>query len=163
MRRRRAWQLYVEDGIYDRFVQRVVKEAGALRQGPPHHDAGQEVRFDVGALTVPRQLDIVDRQVKDAVKKGARVLCGGRPRPELGGQFYAPTVLVDVDHTMDITRQETFGPVLMTILRFSGDDEAVQLANDSAYGLGSSVFSKSRARAEGIARRLSAGMTVIND
>jgi acyl-CoA reductase-like NAD-dependent aldehyde dehydrogenase len=154
-----AERLYVFDALYDEFVRRVVDKVKALRQGPPLSEIGA---YDVGALTMPRQLDIVQGLVDDAVAKGARVLCGGRRNPRWPGQFYEPTVLVDVDHTMEITRKETFGPV-MVILRVGSDEEAIRLANDCAYGLGSSVFTRSRARAERYARELSAGMTVVND
>jgi acyl-CoA reductase-like NAD-dependent aldehyde dehydrogenase len=155
-----AERLYVFDGIYDRFVDEVVRRAKSLRQGPPSQDAGGQ--FDVGALTMPRQLEIIDRQIQDAVKKGARVLVGGRRNPSLAGQFFEPTVVVDCDHTMDLVKQETFGPV-MTIIRVRSEEEAIRLANDSSYGLGSSVFTKNRRRAERIAKGISAGMTVVND
>ncbi len=155
-----AERLYVFDGIYDRFVERVTAEVRALRQGPPTEDAGGQ--FDVGAMTMPRQLDIIERQVKDAVAKGARVMAGGKRNPSLRGQFWEPTVLTEVDHTMAIAREETFGPV-MTIVRVRDEDEAVRLANDCAYGLGSSVFTKDAKRAERIAKKISAGMTVVND
>jgi acyl-CoA reductase-like NAD-dependent aldehyde dehydrogenase len=111
-------------------------------------------------MTMPRQLDIIAAQIEDAVRKGARVLCGGERRD--GGQFFAPTLIVDADHTMEITRRETFGPV-MVIMRVRSDEEAIRLANDCAYGLGSSVFTRDRRRAERYARELSCGMTVVND
>jgi acyl-CoA reductase-like NAD-dependent aldehyde dehydrogenase len=155
-----AERLYVFDAVYDEFVRRVSDQVRALRQGPPTEDAGGQ--FDVGAMTMPRQLEIIERQVQDAVAKGARVLAGGRRNPSLRGQFWEPTVLVDVTHDMAIAREETFGPV-MTIVRVRDEDEAIRLANDCAYGLGSSLFTKSRARAERMARRISAGMTVVND
>ena len=155
-----AERLYVFDGIYDRFVDEVVQRAKALRQGPPSQDRGGD--FDVGALTMPRQLEIIERQIRDAVSKGARVLVGGGRNPHLAGQFFEPTVVVDCDHTMDLVQKETFGPV-MTIIRVHGEEEAIRLANDSSYGLGSSVFTKNRRRAERIAKGISAGMTVIND
>jgi acyl-CoA reductase-like NAD-dependent aldehyde dehydrogenase len=155
-----AERLYVFDGVYDEFVRRVGLAARALRQGPPTEDRGGE--YDVGAMTMPRQLEIIERQIEDAVAKGARVIAGGKRNKSLKGQFWEPTVLVDVDHSMTIVRDETFGPV-MTIVRVRDEDEAVRLANDCAYGLGSSVFTRSRARGERIARRISAGMTVVND
>lgn len=155
-----AERLYVFDGIYDRFVSEVVKRAGALRQGPPAGDSGGQ--YDCGAMTMPRQLDIIERQVQDAVAKGARALVGGRRNPNFPGQFWEPTVLVDCNHSMAVVQEETFGPV-MTIIRVHSEEEAVRLANDTAYGLGSSVFSKNSARAERIAKGISAGMTVIND
>jgi acyl-CoA reductase-like NAD-dependent aldehyde dehydrogenase len=155
-----AERLLVFDGIYDEFVRRVTEQVRALRQGPPTEDAGGQ--YDVGAMTMPRQLDIIQRQIDDAVRRGARVLTGGRRNPRWPGQFFEPTVLVDVTPDMAIAREETFGPV-MTIFRVRDEDEAVRIANDCAYGLGSSIFTRSRARAERLQRRISAGMTVIND
>ena len=155
-----AERLYVFDAVYDELVRRVVDQTRKLRQGPPTEDRGGD--FDVGAMTMPRQLDIIERQIGDAIEKGARAVVGGRRNPTWKGQFWEPTVLVDVDHTMSIVHEETFGPV-MTIIRVRDEDEAVRLANDCAYGLGSSVFTRSRARGERIASRLSAGMTVVND
>jgi acyl-CoA reductase-like NAD-dependent aldehyde dehydrogenase len=155
-----AERLYVMDGIYDRFVEKVTAQVRALRQGPPTDDPGG--RYDVGAMTMPRQLEIIERQIDDAVKRGARLLTGGRRNPTLKGQFFEPTVLVDVTSEMAVVREETFGPV-MTIARVFSEDEAVRLANDCAYGLGSSVFTKDAARAERIASQISAGMTVVND
>ena len=154
-----AERLYVHAGIYDRFVARIVEEVGRLRQGAPL--AGDGAHVDIGAMTMPGQVDIVERLVDDAVSKGARVLCGGK-RPAGPGQFFPPTVLVDVDHTMTVMRDETFGPV-MAIMRVSSDEEAIRLANDSEYGLGSTVFSTDPARARRIADRLVAGSTCIND
>ena len=155
-----AERLYVFDAVYDELVRRVVDQTRKLRQGPPTEDRGGD--FDVGALTMPRQLDIVERLVNDAVARGARAVVGGRRNRSWKGQFFEPTVLVDVDHTMAIAREETFGPV-MTIVRVRDEDEAVRLANDSAYGLGASVFTRDRKRGERIARRITAGTVVVND
>jgi acyl-CoA reductase-like NAD-dependent aldehyde dehydrogenase len=155
-----AERLSVFDAVYDEFVRRVSERVRALRQGPPTEDAGGQ--FDVGAMTMPRQLEIIERQVEDARQKGARVLAGGRRNPSLRGQFWEPTLLVDVTHDMAVAQEETFGPV-MTIMRVRSEDEAVRLANDCAYGLGSSVFTRDAARGERMAQRISAGMTVIND
>jgi acyl-CoA reductase-like NAD-dependent aldehyde dehydrogenase len=155
-----AERLYVMDGIYDRFVDRLAENVRALRQGPAL--AGAPGEYDVGAMTMPRQLEIIARQVDDAIAKGARALVGGKANRGLGGQFFEPTVLVDCDHSMAIVREETFGPVA-TVIRVRSDEEAVRLANDCDYGLGSSVFTKDARRAERIAARISAGMTVVND
>ncbi len=153
-----AERIYVFAGIYDDFVAEVVQQAHALRQAPPM--SGRPC--DVGAMTMPQQLDIVERLVKDAEDKGARVRVGGGRNRTLSGQFFEPTVLTDVDHSMDIMRQETFGPV-MAIMRVHSEEEAVRLANDSDYGLGSTVFSKDTQRARRIARKLQAGSTCVND
>jgi acyl-CoA reductase-like NAD-dependent aldehyde dehydrogenase len=157
-----AERLYVFDAIHDEFVRRVVEKVSSFRQGPTLDADGRPAQVDVGATTMPRQLAIIEAQVQDAVQKGARVLCGGRRNPNLPGQFFEPTVVVDADHTMRLVREETFGPV-MTILRVRDEEEAVRLANDTSYGLGSSVFTRDSRRAGRIASRLSAGMTVVND
>src|SRR5207302_4484763 len=99
--------------------------------------------------------------VADAVQKGARVLTGGQQLPG-AGRFYEPTVLVDVDHTMKIMTEETFGPTL-PIMKVRDAEEAVKLANDTPYGLASSVFSRDTARGEAIARRIEAGAATVND
>lgn len=155
-----AERIYVMDGIYDRFVEAVTAQVKALRQGDPLGGNGADI--DVGAMTMPGQLDIVQRLVDDAVQKGARVLVGGKRDPQATGQFFPPTVLVDVTHQMDITQQETFGPV-MVIMRASSDADVIQKANDTEFGLGSTVFSKDHKRAARIAQQLVAGSTCIND
>jgi acyl-CoA reductase-like NAD-dependent aldehyde dehydrogenase len=112
-------------------------------------------------MTFPPQVEVVERHVADAVAKGARVLVGGG-RLDRPGYWFAPTVLVDVDHTMDVMREETFGPVL-PIMRTTSDEEAVALANDSRYGLNSSVWSADEDRAAELAARIEAGNVCIND
>ncbi len=154
-----AERIYVHEGIYDRFVDRVVEIAGCLRQAPPL--TGPEP-VDVGAMTMPAQVEIVERLVQDAVKKGARVRVGGTRGRHAEGAFFEPTVLTDVDHSMDIVSHETFGPV-MSILRWNDDDEVIRLANSTPYALGSTVFSRNPIRARRIASELRAGSTTIND
>jgi succinate-semialdehyde dehydrogenase/glutarate-semialdehyde dehydrogenase len=109
-----------------------------------------------------RQLQIVEAHVEDALAHGARVLAGGSRFPELGSNFYKPTLLADVTHEMRIMREETFGPVL-PVAAFDSDDEAVKLANDSEFGLAASVWSRDRDRAERLARRIQAGTVMVND
>jgi acyl-CoA reductase-like NAD-dependent aldehyde dehydrogenase len=116
---------------------------------------------DVGALTFPPQLDIIEDHVQDAVSKGARVLVGGHGRRD-SGNFFEPTVLVDVDHSMKIMREETFGPTL-PIMKVGDAEEALRLANDSAYGLQASVWTRDTERGEALARRVQAGVVCIND
>jgi len=156
-----AERVYVMEGIYDGFVEAVVKEASRLRQGDPLGGSGADV--DVGAMTMPYQVEIVERLVKDAVSRGARALVGGKRTSDRAGWFFPPTVLVDVTHDMAITREETFGPVLCILRAPNDDDQVVRLANDSSFGLGSTVFSKDSDRARRIARGLVAGSTGIND
>jgi acyl-CoA reductase-like NAD-dependent aldehyde dehydrogenase len=150
-------RVYVEEPVYDEFVSKVVEKVGALRQGPP----GAPGAVDVGAITFPPQIDKVEAHVKDAVAKGARVLTGGKRGPG-PGRFYEPTVLVDVDHTMDVMTDETFGPTL-PIMKVRDEEEAVRMANDSRYGLNSSVFTKDLEKGERVARRIEAGSTCVND
>jgi acyl-CoA reductase-like NAD-dependent aldehyde dehydrogenase len=153
-----AERLYVFDEVYDEFVEIMQRRVAALRQGPP---LGPTL-VDCGATTMPGQLDIIQGLVDDALARGARALVGGGRNPTLPGQYFAPTLLVDVDHSMRITREEIFGPV-MVVIRVRDEAEALRLANDCAYGLGSSIFTRDRARGNRMAKQLRAGMTVIND
>ncbi|MBV9838006.1 MAG: aldehyde dehydrogenase family protein [Solirubrobacterales bacterium] len=148
---------YVEQAAYDRFVEQVTANVRKLRQGSPDGIGA----VDVGAVTLSSQLEIVDEHVRDAVAKGARVLTGGHRRPG-PGHFYEPTVLVDVDHSMKIMREETFGPTL-PIMRIPDAEEGVRLANDSSYGLQASVWTSDIGRGETLARTLEAGVVCVND
>ncbi|MBA2348625.1 MAG: aldehyde dehydrogenase family protein [Solirubrobacterales bacterium] len=152
-------RVYVEEPIYDEFVAKVTEKARSLRQGLPG-DAGT---IDVGSMTFPPQVDIVERHVEDAKAKGARVLVGGhRGGADRPGNWFEPTVLVDVDHTMECMTEETFGPTL-PIMKVADAEEAIRLANDSPYGLAASVFSKDVAKGEAVARRIQAGAVCVND
>ena len=150
-------RVYVEEPVYDEFVAKVTEKVRALRQG----ESTGYGSVDVGAVTFPPQIDIVERHVEDAKAKGAKVLAGGHAK-EGPGRFYEPTVLVDVDHTMAIMTEETFGPTL-PIMKVADSEEAVRLANDSPYGLQAAVFSKDTVRAQEIARRIEAGAVTVND
>jgi acyl-CoA reductase-like NAD-dependent aldehyde dehydrogenase len=150
-------RVYVEEPVYDQFVQRVTDNVRRLRQGAPAGSGS----VDVGAMTFPPQIDLVDDHVQDAVQKGARVLVGGHRR--LGeGRFYEPTVLVDVDHSMKIMTEETFGPTL-PIMKVPDAEEALRLANDTDYGLQASVWTQDVDRGEALARRVQAGVVCVND
>jgi acyl-CoA reductase-like NAD-dependent aldehyde dehydrogenase len=150
-------RVYVEEPVYDEFVAKVSEKVRALRVGKPEGYGTVEV----GAITFPPQLEIIKDHVADALQKGARVLAGGH-EVQSAGRFFEPTVLVDVDHSMKIMTEETFGPTL-PIMKVHDADEAVRLANNSHYGLGSSVFTRDTARGEAIARRLEAGAANVND
>ncbi|HUR86074.1 MAG TPA: aldehyde dehydrogenase family protein [Solirubrobacteraceae bacterium] len=150
-------RVYVEEPVYDEFVSKVVDKVGALRQG----ESTGAGTAEVGAMTFPKQLEIVEEHVRDALAKGAKALVGGKRRPGKG-MFFEPTVLVDVDHTMKAMTEETFGPTL-PIMKVADEAEAVRLANDSPYGLGGSVISGDRKHGEQVARRLQAGAVCVND
>jgi acyl-CoA reductase-like NAD-dependent aldehyde dehydrogenase len=150
-------RVYVEAPVYDEFVAKVTEKARALRHDRPTGPG----TTDVGSMTFPPQVDTVERHVEDAKAKGATVVVGGH-REEREGYWFEPTVLVDVDQTMDIMREETFGPTL-PIMKVADTEEAVRMANDSQYGLGASVFSKDVARGEAVARRIEAGAVCVND
>jgi acyl-CoA reductase-like NAD-dependent aldehyde dehydrogenase len=148
----------VFDGVYDRFEAEVASLVGRLVQDAPL--CGRPV--DVGAMITPQQLAVVERLVERAVAQGARVVAGGKAVLRERGDFFAPTILADCTPEMEIMHEEVFGPVML-LCRVSSDDEAVEIANGTSYGLSSSVFSKDHARARRIADRLQTGSTVIND
>jgi acyl-CoA reductase-like NAD-dependent aldehyde dehydrogenase len=150
-------RIYVEEPVYDEFTSRLVDEVNKLRQG---QDSQGSFSAEFGALANEAQMAIVERHVTDAVAKGARVLTGGKRAEH--GLFYPPTVLVDVDHTMACMREETFGP-LLPIMKVADEDQAIAMANDSNYGLGSSVWTASTERAERVGRRIEAGGVNINN
>nr|WP_042195355.1 succinic semialdehyde dehydrogenase [Kibdelosporangium sp. MJ126-NF4]CEL21958.1 Aldehyde dehydrogenase [Kibdelosporangium sp. MJ126-NF4]CTQ92738.1 Aldehyde dehydrogenase (EC 1.2.1.3) [Kibdelosporangium sp. MJ126-NF4] len=150
-------RLFVHTDVYDRFTRRFVDEVTAMNLA-----AAFDYSADMGSLTSQRQLETVTRHVEDARAKGATVLAGGRPRPELGPFFYEPTVLTDVTPEMLCHDNETFGPVV-SIYRVGDDKEAIDRANATSYGLNASVYSKSVAHAELVAAQLKAGTVNIND
>ena len=149
-------RIYVEEPAYDEFVAKLAEEVGALRQGAD----GRSPEKDVGAMTSPNQTAIVEGQVTEALAAGARALTGGK-KVEGPGDYFEPTVLVDVDHSMKVMRDETFGPVVC-VMKVRDSEEALKLANDSRYGLAASVFGE-KGRAERIARRIEAGAVNVND
>ncbi len=148
---------YVHRSLYDAFLQACSEKTKKLRVGH-----GEDRDTDVGPMIHERQLAIVESHVEDAKARGARVLTGGKRSPELGANFYAPTVLAGVTHDMRIMREETFGPVL-PIMSFDSDDEAVRLANDSEYGLAASIWTRDSKRGQRLARRIHAGTVMVND
>src|SRR5690606_20113042 len=145
--------------VYDEFVAKVQDIGLRLRQGAPL--SGKLV--DVGAMTMPAQVEIVEALVQDAISKGARVIAGGgRAKQKSSKQFVEPTILAEVTEDMRIMHEETFGPV-MAITRVKNEAEAIRIANSTDYGLSSSVFSKDHRRAKRIADQIVAGSTCIND
>jgi acyl-CoA reductase-like NAD-dependent aldehyde dehydrogenase len=150
-------RVYVHERIYDEFVEKLAKEASSLRVGV---ETDHSFTNDVGALVTAAQVDIVERQIQDAVNKGARVLVGGKRR--VPGNFFLPTVLVDVDHTMDCMREEAFGPTL-PVMKIRSEAEAIDLANDSPYGLAGSVWTADPERAQRVAKKLETGGVSANN
>ena len=148
---------YVHRSVYEKFVIACAEKTKKLRIG-----LGEDRETDVGPLIHERQLRIIEDHIEDAKAHGARVLTGGTRYPELGKNFYRPTVLADVNHDMRIMREETFGPVL-PIMPFDSDEEAIRLANDSDYGLAASVFTRNSERGARLARRIHAGTVMVND
>ena len=149
-------RIYVEEPAYDEFVQKLTQEVSGLRQGAD----GRKFEKDVGAMTSPNQTAIVEDHVNDALASGARATTGGK-RVEGPGDYFEPTVLVDVDHSMKVMRDETFGPVV-GVMKVRDSEEALRLANDTRYGLSASVFGE-KVRAEQLARRVDCGAVNVND
>lgn len=150
-------RMYVQDGVHDEFVSAFLAGVAEMRMGP-----GYDFATQMGTLTSTEQLDVVQHHVDDALDKGATLLAGGRARPDLGPYFFEPTVLTDVTEDMECHAEETFGP-LVSIYRVSDDDEAVERANDTRYGLNASVWSRSARRGREVAARLRAGTVNVNE
>jgi acyl-CoA reductase-like NAD-dependent aldehyde dehydrogenase len=149
-------RVYVEEPIYDEFVEKLVGKVSSLRQG-----SDRDYTAEVGAMSTPAQTEIVADHVEEARRAGARILTGGR-RKDGPGYWYEPTVIADVDHSMKVMREETFGPVI-PVMKVADADEAVRLANDTTYGLSASVFTGAVEEGERIARRIEAGSCNVND
>jgi succinate-semialdehyde dehydrogenase/glutarate-semialdehyde dehydrogenase len=151
-------RVYVVEDVADSFIDGVVRETERLTVGDPN-----EWTTEVGPMVSAEQAQIVTELVDDALEHGAKRLTGGPTAIKgLAGSFIAPTVLTDVTHEMRIMREEIFGPVL-PIMRVGDEEEALQLANDSQFGLGASVWTKDRAKGERIAARIQSGMVWVND
>jgi delta 1-pyrroline-5-carboxylate dehydrogenase len=145
----------VVESVYEQFVEAVKRETAAFRIG---YTADIHTDYNCGPITFPRQVEIIASHIEDAQQKGATLLAGGGR----GDMFYQPTVLTNVTHDMLVMREETFGPVL-PIMKVRDEAEAIQKANDSAYGLCAYVWSRDLARAEQVGRQIEAGTVVVND
>ena len=148
---------FVADQIYDRFVDKFVERVRAMTLRP-----GIEWGSDMGSLISEEQLETVTAHVDDAVAKGATLLAGGRPRPDLGPYFYEPTVLEGVTPDMTCFGDETFGPVI-ALYRFHDEADAISRANAGEYGLNASIYSRDTRRARAIARQVKCGTVNINE
>jgi len=148
-------RIYVNAKVLERFVDAFVGEVRKFRRGDP----GENSTY-IGPLTRAPQLKVLEAQVKDAVRKGAKVLCGGK-RVKSEGNWFEPTVLVDVDHSMAVMREESFGPII-GIMPAKSDAEAVRLMNDTDYGLTAGVYTPNRQRAEKILAQVKSGSVYWN-
>jgi len=150
-------RLLVHMSLFDKVVESLVQRVDDIIIGDPMCE-----KTDLGPLVSMRQLKILESQVNDAIMKGATLLAGGK-RPEgFSGSYFAPTILTNINKNMRIWHEEVFGPVL-PVVSFRDDDEAVQLANDTPYGLGAAIYSQNIARARHIAGRIDAGCIDINN
>ncbi|MBV2355760.1 succinate-semialdehyde dehydrogenase (NADP(+)) [Streptomyces sp. J2-1] len=150
-------RLYVHASVADAFLDRFAARTRALRLG-----TSLAYGADMGSLVGERQLETVTRHVDEAVAKGATVVAGGVARPDIGPYFFEPTILDGVEPSMTVCEEETFGPVV-SVYRFTDDDEAVERANATPYGLNASVWTASPRRGLAIAARLRTGTVNINE
>ncbi|WP_129307333.1 succinic semialdehyde dehydrogenase [Streptomyces sp. L2] len=150
-------RLYVHESVADAFLERFAARTRAMRLGN-----SLAYGADMGSLVGERQLKTVERHVEEAVAKGAKVLAGGTARPDIGPYFFEPTVLDGVEDSMAVCEEETFGPVV-SVYRFGSDDEAVERANATPYGLNASVWTSSARRARDVASRLRTGTVNVNE
>jgi succinate-semialdehyde dehydrogenase/glutarate-semialdehyde dehydrogenase len=148
---------YVHESIAAEFTRRLVERVGRMRLG-----AGLSYDYDMGSLIGEEQLEAVRSHVEDAVGQGARVLAGGRARPDIGPYFFEPTLLDDVRDGMSLFADETFGPVV-ALSTFADEEEAIARANEGCFGLNFSVWTQDVARGRRIAERLQAGTVNVNE
>ena len=147
----------MQRAIYDRFVTRFTARAAEMTLG-----ASFDYDVDLGSLASQQQLDTVQAHVGDALAKGARLLTGGRHRPDIGPYFYEPTVLEDVNAEMTLCAEETFGPVV-AVYPFEDEEEVLERVNATRYGLNASLWTADPDRAEKLATRIQAGTVNINE
>ncbi len=150
-----ANRILVEDDVYDEFASRFATATKNLKVG-----SGFELGVHQGPLIDDRAVEKVQRHVRDAVRRGARILVGGKPHA-LGGTFYEPTVLTGVTTDMVITQEETFGP-LAPLIRFKGEEEAIRIANDTPYGLAAYFYTRDIGRVWRVTEQLESGSVGVN-
>jgi acyl-CoA reductase-like NAD-dependent aldehyde dehydrogenase len=150
-------RIYVAESIYTSFAEQLTEKAKRLKLAFPNLDSGE-----IGPIIAKRQAAILTEHLRDAYEKGAIAHCGGHVETLGGGLWCRPTVLTQVNHTMKVMMEETFGPI-MPVMPFTSLDEAIQFANDTPYGLSAAVFAPSEAEAIAIGQRIEAGAISIND
>jgi len=152
-------RLYVHEDIYDEFVAKFVEKTNKLKLGNPF-----DKETHIGAIIDQNQLDVIDGYVQSAIQEGADILAGGKAAVIEGyenGYWYEPTVIANVNHDMTVVKEEIFGPVVV-IMKFKNEKEAIKLANDTEFGLGSAIWSKDGARATRVANQIQAGIVMVN-
>ncbi len=149
-------RIYVHAAIHDTFVEHFVETVKAFVLGNPMDD-----NTYIGAVTRPAQIDVLEKQVADALTKGAQLLVGGKKVTGRKGHYFQPTVFTNVNHTMEMMREESFGP-LIGIQKVANDDEALKLMNDTKYGLTAGVYSATKARALGLMALVNSGSVYWN-
>jgi succinate-semialdehyde dehydrogenase / glutarate-semialdehyde dehydrogenase len=150
-------RVYVQAGVYEKFAQMLSRRVAELKVAPATDPEAQ-----IGPMINVRALDKIARHVDDAIEHGARVLAGGKRLPELGPQYFAPTVLADATHEMILCGEETFGPVV-PLFRFDDEAEAIKAANETPFGLASYFYSQDLRRIDRVSRALEAGIVGINE
>jgi len=150
-------RIYAEQGIAEKFAQLCVDKTKSLKLGP-----GSDPENEIAPMLRVESADHIEAQLLDAVAKGAKLLTGGRRRPDLGPNYFEPAIVAGVDHSMRLMQEETFGPVL-AIQTVQNADEAVALANDSPFGLSASVWTRNSKRGRRIAESIRAGAVMVND
>lgn len=150
-------RIYVDEAIHDVFVDRLVEKSEEIGLNSEDIHSGH-----IGPLIFEKQADIIDRQLEDAVSKGAAIRTGGKSESHGGGKYVRPTVVTDVDHTMSLMKDETFGPV-MPVMPYSTVEEAITLANDTDFGLSAAVIAGDDEEAAEIGRHINAGGVSLMD
>lgn len=150
-------RIYVHASVYGEFCRQLKRRVETLRVG-----RDEDHTCDLGAMTTERQMKLVNEHIEDALAKGARIFAQSDCPQDGAGNFMPATMLVDVDHSMRVMQEETFGPIV-AVMKVESMDEAIELANDSDLGLTGSVWSKDRKKAERLAKRIRAGVVTIND
>jgi succinate-semialdehyde dehydrogenase/glutarate-semialdehyde dehydrogenase len=151
-----ANRIYVQDGVYDKFAEKLAVEVKKLKVGD-----GTEAGVTTGPLINKAAVEKVEEHIADATAKGAKILLGGK-RHKLGGSFFEPTVLTGVTTDMKVAREETFGPVA-PLFRFKTEDEAIKLANDTEFGLAAYFYSRDIGRVWRVGEALEYGIVGINE
>ncbi len=149
-------RLLVHKSLFNRVVKKLKEIAEAKVVGDP-----EDEKTEMGPLVAKRQLDLLESQVEDAVKKGARIITGGKRPKNLKGAYYLPTILTNIKRSMKVWTEEVFGPVLV-VVPFKTEEEAIKLANDTSYGLGAQIYTKDKKRALRLATKIEAGTIDIN-